>query len=82
MIDASNTHRELPRRGLLRWEIGIALLIKIVLLCGLWFLIFRWQERPAGKPDIAVHLALSPAAQTPANPDFSSQPVKEPRHVR
>ncbi len=81
MIDASDTNHALPRPGLLRWEIGIALLIKIILLTGLWFLIFRWQDRPTSKPDIAAHLAM-PAAQTPTNPDFSSQPIKEPRHVR
>lgn len=81
MIDASNTNPLLPRPGLLRWEIGIALLIKVILLTGLWFLIFRWQDRPINKPDIAAHLAM-PATQTPANPDFSSHSVKEPRHVR
>lgn len=61
----------------LRWEIGAALLLKVLLLFGLWFLIFRWQERPAGKPDIAAHLALPAAAQP-----FSSQPTKESDHVR
>ena len=70
----------LPKPSLLRWEIGVALLIKILLLTGLWFLIFRWQDRPDSKPDIADHFAL-PAVQT-SNPDFSSQPQKESRHVR
>ncbi|BBL60151.1 hypothetical protein [Methylomonas koyamae] len=60
----------------LRWEIGAALLLKVLLLFGLWFLIFRWQERPAGKPDIAAHFAL------PAAHNFSSQPIKESDHVR
>ncbi len=81
MIDASNTNRALPRPGLLRWEIGIALLIKIILLAGLWFLIFRWQDRPTSKPDIAAHLVM-PTAPAHVTRDFSSQPVKELRHVR
>lgn len=71
---------ELPKSSLLRWEIGVALLIKILLLTGLWFLIFRWQDRPVSKPDIADHFAL-PAVPT-SNPDFSSQPQQESRHVR
>lgn len=66
--------RPLPKPNVLRWEIGIALLVKVLLLTGLWFLIFRWQERPAVKPDIAARLT--------AASDFSSQSVKELRHVR
>ncbi|MDD5277686.1 MAG: hypothetical protein PHR16_16590 [Methylovulum sp.] len=70
-------NRSIPRLGLLRWEISLALFIKVILLTGLWFLIFRWQDKPASKPDIAAHFAL------PANPsDFSSQPTKEPHHDR
>ena len=76
-MDANNTNRLLPRPGLLRREIGVALLIKILLLTGLWFLIFRWPDRPAAKPDIAAH--FGPPVQ--AMPDFS-QPAKESRHVR
>jgi hypothetical protein len=57
--------------GRLRWEIAVAMLIKIVLLFGLWFLIFRWQDRPASKPDVAEHFAL-PGSHATA--DFSSQP--------
>lgn len=74
-------HTPLPKPGLLRWEIGTALLIKILLLTGLWFLIFHWQDRPVSKPDIAEHFAL-PGAQQAGKPDFSSQPQKESRHVR
>ncbi len=81
MIDTSDTsHRQLPKSGLLRWEIGFALLIKVVLLAGLWFLIFRWQDRPVAKPDIATHFDMP--APIPANPGFSSQPAKESLHVR
>jgi hypothetical protein len=71
----------IPKTSLLRWEIGLALLIKILLLIGLWFLIFRWMDKPATKPDIAEHFAL-PAAQQSSNPDFSSQLNQESRHVR
>jgi hypothetical protein len=81
MTDAPHNSKALPKPGLLRWEIGIALLLKIILLTGLWFLIFRWPDQPSDKPDIAARFAL-PAAQTPINPDFSSQPQKESRHVR
>ncbi|QPK63362.1 hypothetical protein IVG45_21600 [Methylomonas sp. LL1] len=71
----------LPKPGLLRWEIGVALLIKIILLTGLWFLIFRWMDKPAGKPDVAEHFAL-PISQTATPHSFSSQPLKESRHDR
>jgi len=74
-------HTPLPKPGLLRWEIGIALLIKILLLIGLWFLIFRWMDKPNGKPDIAEHFAL-PAEYPQGNPEFSSQSTQESRHVR
>lgn len=81
MLDAGNTQQRIPKSGLLRWEIAIALLVKIILLTGLWFLIFRWPDQPVAKPDIAERFAL-PALQNPINPDFSSQPSKESRHVR
>jgi hypothetical protein len=71
----------IPKPSLLRWEIDFAMLIKVLLLIGLWFLIFRWQERPVVKPDIAAHFAL-PAAPVQINSDFSSQPTQESRHVR
>ncbi|MBD9362860.1 cytochrome oxidase putative small subunit CydP [Methylomonas fluvii] len=74
------THTEIPKSGLLRWEIAVALLIKVILLTGLWFLIFRWQERPVAKPDIAAHFAL-PAKPGATNP-VSSPSTQESRHVR
>ena len=70
----------IPKLSLLRWEIGFVMLIKILLLLGLWFLIFRWMDKPTTKPDIAEHFAL-PIAQT-HTPVFSSQPNQESRHVR
>lgn len=74
------THKILPKPDRLRWEIGMALLIKIVLLTGLWFLVFRWPDKPADRPDIAERFALP---SMPAGQDkFLSQPPKEPRHVR
>lgn len=63
----------LPKPNLLRWEISLALLIKIILLTGLWFLIFRWQEQPTDKPDMAKHFALSTPQSSTLN-DFPSQP--------
>lgn len=56
----------IPKPNVLPWEIGIALVIKLILLVGLWFIIFRWQDRLATKPDIAAHFAL-PAAQANVN---------------
>lgn len=82
MINSDSFKPRLPKPSLLRWEIAAALLIKVVLLTGLWFLIFRWQDRPAVKPDPAAHFALAPA-KAAAAADFSSQPLtKEPSHVR
>ncbi|MCK9606290.1 MAG: hypothetical protein M0R33_07545 [Methylomonas sp.] len=82
MINSNSFKPHLPRPSLLRWEIAAALLIKIVLLIGLWFLIFRWQDRPVDKPDMAEHFALS-SANAVAPVDFSSQSLKkEPSHVR
>jgi hypothetical protein len=57
----------LPQSGSLRVELGWVLLLKIVLLIGLWWLIFRWMDRPTHAPDIARHFDL-PALS-------SSQPV-------
>ena len=62
----------------LSWEISTALLIKLLLLIGLWFLIFRWSEKPANKPDIAQHFALPALSK---QPDLS-QPSQENAHVR
>ena len=82
MIKSTILKPALPRASLLRWEIGAALLIKVVLLTGLWFLIFRWQDRPVSKPDMAEHFAL-PAGQTAVSAEFSSQlSTKELTHVR
>jgi hypothetical protein len=77
MPDIRQMIRVPPKSNLFRWEIGVALLVKIVLLIGLWFLIFRWQDKTRVKPDIAAHFAL-PAEQA----DFSYHPQKEPNHDR
>jgi len=61
--------KPITKPSILRWEIGFALLIKILLLTVLWFLIFRWQDKPVSKPDMADHLAL-PTAQAPTSPRF------------
>jgi len=51
----------------LRWELGLALSLKIILLTGLWFLLHRWPESPVVKPDIAAHFALPVATPTKEN---------------
>ena len=71
-----------PKPGLLRWEIGFALIIKVLLLTGLWFLIFRWPEKPVARPDIAEHLALPPVVSNAPTAHLTSQPQEESRHVR
>jgi hypothetical protein len=72
----------LPKPSLLRWEIAIAVLIKILLLIGLWFLIFRWMDKPVSKPDVAAHFAL-PATQAVAPTDIPSQSLtQDTSHVR
>ena len=81
MTDAIPKSIAIPRSGLLRWEIGIALLIKIALLTGLWFLIFRWPDKPVTKPDIAAHFVQA-SPQPQVSPDFTSQPQKDARYVR
>ncbi|MEY4210654.1 MAG: hypothetical protein RLZ92_1035 [Pseudomonadota bacterium] len=58
----------------LGWEIATALLLKIVLLIGLWFLIFRWSDRPTTKPDVAQHLL--------STDPVSIQSIQESSHVR
>ena len=79
----------LPRPGALRWEIAAALLLKIILLFGLWFLIFRWNANSSStQPDVAERFAL-PASQAAANAthraptdSLSPQPNhQEPPHV-
>jgi hypothetical protein len=57
-----------PRLYGLRRELTLALLVKIILLVGLWYLIFRWQGKPAvPPPDIATHFQLAPStAVTPS----------------
>jgi hypothetical protein len=81
MTDVIPKSMGVPKSSLLRWEIGIALLIKIALLTGLWFLIFRWPDKPVIKPDIAAHFVQAyPQAQV--NPDFSAQSQEDARHVR
>lgn len=70
-----------PKPGLLRREIGIALVIKMILLTGLWLLIFRWPDKPAAPPDIAARFAL-PGVPAPINHAVPTQPVKESRYVR
>jgi len=81
MISTEKKAILLTKPRLLRWEIGIALLIKAALLTGLWFLIFRWPDKPVVKPDIAAHfIQVTPPSRV--NPVFVSQPPEESRHDR
>jgi hypothetical protein len=61
----------LPKPYTLRWEITAALFVKLILLTGLWFMIFHWLQQPAEKPDIATHFAL-PASPNADHSTFSS----------
>lgn len=63
-MNTTTKHPQPTPTSLLRWEIGFALLIKALLLIGLWFLIFRWMDKPASKPDVAAHFALPTAQKT------------------
>ena len=61
-----------PRRTLRR-EIAAALLIKAVLLWGLWYVAFRHDgDKPANKPDIA-ELFRSTKASTPPQSSANSK---------
>ncbi len=81
MSETTDHHPVLPKASLLRWEISLALLVKCLFLIGLWFLIFRWMDRPVGKPDVAAHFAL-PAMPSGDPSDIFPQQKKEPSHVR
>ncbi len=71
----------IPKPGIFRWEIGIALLIKLLFLLGLWFLLFHWPNKPVVKPDIAA-VFENRDVQVQQSSDSFSQPVKENRDVR
>lgn len=69
--------------GTLRFEITLALLIKLLLLTGLWLLVFRWPGRPSAPPaDIAERFQLTGAMSWPDTADSSSHPSQETPHVR
>ncbi|MEI7866578.1 MAG: hypothetical protein WCI11_01705 [Candidatus Methylumidiphilus sp.] len=54
-----------PHRTLQR-EIAVALIIKAVLLWGLWYVAFRHDsDKPAAKPDIAEFFRPTKAAMPP-----------------
>ncbi|MGR8929336.1 MAG: cytochrome oxidase putative small subunit CydP [Gammaproteobacteria bacterium] len=68
----NTTKPTLPKPNLLRREITAALFVKLILLIGLWFMLFRWLQQPTTQTDIAEHFAL-PASRSPALSDFSSK---------
>lgn len=73
----------LLKPGTLRFEIMLALLLKLLLLAGLWFLLFRWPGRPSAPPaDIAERFQLAGAMSRPDTADASSHPSQEIPHVR
>ena len=70
-------HTDIPKPNRLRWEISLALLLKVMLLTGLWFLIFRWNPKPDQPADIARQLMFEPS-----NISSPIQPPKESNHDR
>jgi hypothetical protein len=81
MKDARPKLPTLPPVGLLRKQISLALCLKVLLLTGLWFLLFRWPERPQSKSDIASHFSLT-TRQTPETTDSAILAAKEKPNVR
>jgi hypothetical protein len=72
-----------PRTGTLRFEITAALLIKVMLLIGLWFLIFRYGGKPPDpQPDIAEHFRLPAASSQTQHPASKPTSPSETPHVR
>ena len=72
------------KSGSLRFELAAALLLKALLLIGLWWLIFRFDGQEAQpQPDIVKQLGLSPVSrQSPASAPIPTQPMMETSHVR
>lgn len=67
------------KRRTLSREITVALLIKLVLLSGLWFLVFRDGDgNSKAKPDIAAVFGSQPAgnAHSSINPQETSHAVR------
>ena len=72
----------LSKSSTLRFEITAALIIKVLLLVGLWFVIFRFPGRESGaRPDIAAQL-LTPVDLRSAPPDSPTSQSSENPHVR
>lgn len=73
----------LLKPGTLRFEITLALLVKLLLLAGLWFLVFRWPGRPSAQPaDIAERFQLPTALSRSGTAEAFSHPSQETPHVR
>lgn len=72
----------LPKTGRFRLELTAALILKVALLVGLWFVIFRFEgKKPAQQPDIAEHFQLNAAPPRSPDPDSQPRPL-ETDHVR
>ena len=72
----------LPKTGRFRLELTAALILKVALLVGLWFVIFRFDgNKPAPQPEIAEHFQLSPQPVRTSGPIPNPRPM-ETDHVR
>jgi len=72
----------LSKSSTLRFEITAALIVKVLLLVGLWFVIFRFPGRdPNARPDIAAQL-LAPVDHQLPPPDSPTPKSSETPHVR
>ncbi len=72
----------LPKTGRFHLELTAALILKVALLVGLWFVIFRFEgKKPAPQPDIADHFQLTPLPAKASGPDSQPRPM-ETDHVR
>lgn len=73
----------LLKPGTLRFEITLALLVKVLLLTGLWFLVFRWHGgSSAPRADIAERFQLPGSLSRTGNAAPSSHHSQETTHVR
>lgn len=76
------TTQMLSKSTNLRFEITAALIVKVLLLVGLWFVIFRFPGRdPAARPDIAAQLLTPVDHQSPPTDSPTPQSSETP-HVR
>jgi hypothetical protein len=79
MPSRASTALPLSPSKTLRREIAAALIIKVVLLWGLWYVAFRHDgDKPVAKPDIAE--LFRPAKASPP-PQSSANPKEKPHAI-